>query len=112
MNVQETLTILKKALTICDESRGWLSEEAIEILKQANIPLSYGDTILSDNHLDMEALEFAIKLLETIKLKPSEEEIQKLIEDLLKGAPLKPFDNGYVRALEWVIGKRECLYEK
>ena len=44
--------------------------------------------------------------------KPSISEIEDLLKSLLKGAPLEPFDNGYVCALEWILGKRECLYDQ
>jgi len=47
-------------------------------------------------------------------IEPTKEEIQKLVDDLLSSGRerLKPFDVGYVCALEWILGKRECLYDK
>jgi len=45
---------------------------------------------------------------------PTKKEMEELLKDLLSSGrkKLKPFDVGYVCALEWVLGKRECLYER
>jgi hypothetical protein len=44
--------------------------------------------------------------------KPTEEQIRNIKSKILKGVPLAPFDNGFVCALEWVLGERESLYEE
>jgi len=44
--------------------------------------------------------------------KPTEKQIQNIKHAILKGVPLAPFDNGYVCALEWVLGERKSLYEE
>ena len=46
---------------------------------------------------------------------PTKEEVEKLLDAILAGdqtkARLKPFDAGYTSALEWILGRAECLYE-
>jgi len=47
---------------------------------------------------------------------PTKEEVEKLLDAILVGdqtkARLKPFDAGYTSALEWILGRAECLYER